>query len=80
MPPLETIDTEDEFNRFALEVERKIVRVVGLQRWRVKNMWLYKNFLKWLKTSLNAQYEAGDLWDQLHGKYSFSKEDLHMRS
>ena len=79
MPPLEEVETEEEFNRAALEVERKIVRVVGLQRWRVRNMWLYKNFLGWLKASLNAQYEAGDLWDRLHGNYSFSEEDPHMR-
>ena len=71
MPPLDGIDTEDEFNRTVLEVERKIVRVVGLQRWRVRNMWLYKNFHSWLKTSLSAQFKAGDLWDQLHGKYPF---------
>lgn len=49
MPPLDEIDTEEEFNRAALEVERKIVRVVGLQRWSDRNMWLYKNFLWWLK-------------------------------
>jgi hypothetical protein len=60
MPPLDEIDTEEEFNRAALEVEQKIVRVVGLQRWRVRSMWLYKNFLGWLKTSLNTQYK-GDL-------------------
>ncbi len=78
MPQLNEIDTEDEFNRAALEVERKVVRVVGLQRWRVRNMWLYKNYLEWLKTSLSVQYEAGDLWDQLHGKYSFSEEGTHM--
>lgn len=74
MPPLENIDTEDEFNRTALEVERKIVRVVGLQRWRVRNMWLYKNFLKWLKTNLSERYEDGDLWDKFRGK------DTHLRS
>jgi hypothetical protein len=69
MPPLDEIDTEEEFNHAAMEVERKIVRVVGLQRWRVRNMWLYKNFHSWLKTSLRAQFKDGDLWDQLHGKY-----------
>jgi hypothetical protein len=78
MPPLDEVETEEEFNRVALEVERKIVRAVGLQRWRVRNMWLYKNFLKWLKTNLNALFEAGDLWDQLHGKYSLN-EDTRMR-
>jgi len=80
MPPLESIGTEDEFNRVALEVERKIVRVVGLQRWRVRNMWLYKNFLRWLKVNLNIRCEVRDMWDMLHGKYVLGEEDPHMRS
>jgi hypothetical protein len=80
MPPLDKIDTEDEFDRIALEVERKIVRVVGLQRWRVRNMWLYRCFLWWLRETLHSRYRAGDLWDQLHGKYSFIDEDTRMRS
>lgn len=62
MPPLDEIDTEYEFDRVVLEVELKIVRVVGLQRWRVRNMWLYKNFLRWLKANLNRTYTEGDLW------------------
>jgi hypothetical protein len=79
MPPLEDVETEEEFNRAVLEVERKIVRVVGLQRWRVRNMWLYKKFLWWLKANLSVHYETGDLWDKLHGRYSISEEGTHMR-
>lgn len=71
MPSLEEIGTEDEFNRIALEVERKIVRVVGLQRWRVRNMWLYKSFLRWLVENLNKNHAEGDFWDRLHGKHPF---------
>ena len=79
MPPLDELDTEDEFNRAALEVERHIVKTPGVQRWRVRNMWLYRSFLWWLKESLRTRYEAGDLWDQLHGKYPFIDKDPHMR-
>jgi hypothetical protein len=67
MPPLEKIDTEYEFNSIVLKVERRIVRVVGLQRWRVRNMLLYKNFLQWLKANLNGRYVVGDLWDKFLG-------------
>jgi hypothetical protein len=80
MPPLDELNTEDEFNRTALEVERRLVRVPGLQRWRVRNMWLYRSFLWWLRESLHLPYTIGDLWDQLHGKYPFIDEDTHMRS
>jgi hypothetical protein len=73
MPPLETIDTEDEFDRAALEVERKIVRVVGLQRWRVRNMWLYKNFLRWLKANLNAPHAKEDPWEQIQDRHPFNE-------
>ncbi len=64
MPSLDELDTEEEFNRTALEVERRLVRAPGLQRWRVRNMWLYKSFLWWLKEKLRSQYIAGDLWDK----------------
>jgi hypothetical protein len=72
MPPLESIDTEDEFNSAALEVERKVVRAVGLQRWRVRNMWLYKNFQSWLGANINANHAEEDLWDKLHNNHLFS--------
>jgi len=72
MPQLETIDTEDEFNRTALEVERKIVRVVGLQRWRVKNMWLYRNFLCWLKPRLRERHSEDDTWNRFQARSSHS--------
>lgn len=70
MPPLEEIDTEDKFNSIALEVERKIVRVVGLQRWRVRNMWLYRSFLRWLKANLSARCKEENLRDHLDGQIS----------
>ena len=79
MPPLDELDTEDEFNRTVLEVERRLVRAPGLQRLRVRNMWLYKIFLLSLKKSLNSRNIAGDLWDQLHGKWSLREENTHMR-
>jgi len=73
MPPLDELDTEDEFNRTVLEVERRLVRAPGLQRWRVRNMWLYRSFLQWLKESLNSHFVEGDFWDKFHGKHSFVK-------
>lgn len=68
MPPLDDIEAEEEFNHVALDVERKIVRVVGLQRWRVRNMWLYRSFLSWLNKSLRMRYDGKDLWGQLNCK------------
>ncbi len=68
MPPLDEIETEEEFNQAASEVEGKIVRVTGLQRWRVRNMWLYKNFLNWLNKSLTMHCQEEDLWNQLNYK------------
>jgi len=65
MPHLDELDTEAEFNRATLETEQRVVRVPGLQRWRVRNMWLYRSFLWWLEESLNSHYGGMDSWHRL---------------